>query len=177
MRLWARMARMSHRHAFLGIDSVVEIKSGPPVAVISKPQVPFRANRLFVEEACRQFALLDLRIGRNSQFVDGTEVSAEAFTRAHAGRLLDRLRASTYHVVAPPRLVIGYGAAPDTTAALSDAQPTRISPELAGEIDRMGEGATCDGAQVGMDVCLLVRNDGPAPTRFRAVLFGEIGAE
>lgn len=64
----------------LGFESAAAIAPGATAAITSRPQVPFRGERLTVpSDIAGSFSILDLRVGKNSQFVNAGAVPARVF--------------------------------------------------------------------------------------------------
>ncbi len=74
------------REQVLGFDSVTTIAAGATVNVTSRPQLTFRPDRLVVAGSiAASFLINDLKIGKNSQFLAGVSVPAEAFGQTAFG--------------------------------------------------------------------------------------------
>lgn len=74
------------REYVMGIDSVATIAAAATLSISSRPQVIFRPDRLVVPSTIAgSFLINDLRVGKNSQFVNATAVPAEAFTQGAVG--------------------------------------------------------------------------------------------
>lgn len=72
--------RMHARPAFVGLWTEEPISPGARSFVITVPQVIFRATRLVVSPRIAPFFnLLDLRVGKNSMFINTSKVTADAF--------------------------------------------------------------------------------------------------
>jgi len=68
------------REFTLGFDSVTPIPPGGTAQIISLPQVPFKGTRLVVpSDIAGLFLILDLRVGKNSQFVAAGAVPARVY--------------------------------------------------------------------------------------------------
>jgi len=91
-RLTALQAMLAHNKALLRTRGPTKartyfmgffapaVPAGATVTLIERPQVPFRAERFIVPSAfAPNFAILDLRIGKNSQLVTSQAVPAQAF--------------------------------------------------------------------------------------------------
>ena len=79
-------APTSAREYVMGIDSVATIAAAATSSLTSRPQVVFRPDRLVVPSTIAgSFLINDLKVGKNSQFVNGTAVPAEAFTQGAVG--------------------------------------------------------------------------------------------
>lgn len=64
----------------LGFESAAAIAPGATAQITSRPQVPFRGERLTVpSDIAGSFSILDLRVGKNSQFVNAGAVPARVF--------------------------------------------------------------------------------------------------
>lgn len=143
----------------LGFVSDGPVPPGATARVTSYPQAMFKARRLFVTEGSRDFSIADFKIGCHSQFPVGiVPIPAECFTRCHGGKLLQFVHRCC--PLRPPHLDVGGG------------EQWEIPEALADEVNRIGEGLSCDTAQVAMDMTFIVRNDGPESRFFRAALFG-----
>lgn len=160
------------RRAFLGVDSVQAIAPGETVAVVARPEVPFQANRFHVRDECAAFTIVDIRVGKNSQFTNPTPVPASAFTRKRAGALADEVYGVVPRLVLPAEPPVQIRANEAATRIDCDAQP--IESDHMAEADGFGEPADFDRCRIGMGIYVIVRNDGSTPLPFRAVYFGEI---
>lgn len=70
----------------LSIDSVATIAAGATSIITTRPQVIFRPERLVVGQAIApSFLINDLRVGKNSQFVNAGSVPAEGFSHQAQG--------------------------------------------------------------------------------------------
>jgi hypothetical protein len=68
------------REQVLGFDSVTAVAAAATANITSRPQLTFRPDRLVVAGSiAASFLINDLRIGKNSQFLAGVAVPAEAF--------------------------------------------------------------------------------------------------
>lgn len=64
----------------LGFESAIPVNPGTTAQITSRPQVPFRGERLIVpSDIAGSFSILDLRVGKNSQFVNAGSVPARMF--------------------------------------------------------------------------------------------------
>ena len=77
----------SSREWVLGFDSgSTDVPAAGSATIISRPQVVFRPERLAVASAtASSFLITDLKIGKNSQFLSGDPVPAEAFANISVG--------------------------------------------------------------------------------------------
>ena len=74
------------REIVMGIDSVATIAAGATANVSGQPQIVFRPDRIVIPSTIAgSFLINDLKVGKNSQFVNGTAVPAEAFTQGAFG--------------------------------------------------------------------------------------------
>lgn len=68
------------REFTLGFDSATTIAPGATAQIIQSPQVPFKGSRLVVpSDIAGLFLILDLRVGKNSQFVAAGAVPARVY--------------------------------------------------------------------------------------------------
>lgn len=64
----------------LGFESAAPIAPGAAATITSRPQIPFRAQRLVVpSDIAGSFSILDLRVGKNSQFTSAGAVPGRTF--------------------------------------------------------------------------------------------------
>lgn len=71
---------------WLGFDSDSPIKPGKTTRVISRPQVPFRPEKLVIpSELAHHFKVEDFRVGANSQFIDSTGMPGQLFSADLSG--------------------------------------------------------------------------------------------
>lgn len=64
----------------LGFESAAAIAPGAAATITSRPQIPFRAQRLVVpSDIAGSFSILDLRVGKNSQFTSAGAVPGRTF--------------------------------------------------------------------------------------------------
>lgn len=64
----------------LGFDSGTAVAAGATAQIIQAPQIPFKGTRLVVpSDIAGLFLILDLRVGKNSQFVSAGSVPARTF--------------------------------------------------------------------------------------------------
>jgi hypothetical protein len=118
---------------------------GNTVATISKrPQVIFRPRRLVYGGPAETFEILDVQIGRRSQWLDRGGISADCFP-AYPDYL---------------RELLGVGAEMEMT--------TRYF-ELVDKLDNF----RCDVIQVMLDFTIVIRNRQPHTAEFSCVVFGE----
>lgn len=76
----------SAREYVMGIDSVNTVAAAASLSIASRPQVVFRPDRIIVPSTIAgSFLINDLKVGKNSQFVNSTAVPAEAFTQGAVG--------------------------------------------------------------------------------------------
>lgn len=74
------------REYVMGLDTVATVAAGATATITSRPQVVFRPDRLVVPASiASSFLINDLRVGKNSQFVNATAVPAETFTQGAFG--------------------------------------------------------------------------------------------
>lgn len=74
------------REIVMGIDSVATIAAAATAIVQGQPQIVFRPDRIVIPATIAgSFLINDLKVGKNSQFVNGTAVPAEAFTQGAFG--------------------------------------------------------------------------------------------
>jgi hypothetical protein len=74
------------RHYVLGFDSVANVAAGAALAIVQQPQVIFRPERVVVPASIApNFLILDLRVGKNSQFASANAVPAEMFSQTAFG--------------------------------------------------------------------------------------------
>ena len=70
------------RELVLGFDSVANVAAGATVDVTSRPQVVFRPDRIVVPATIApNFLIVDVRVGKNSQFTAAQPVPAEVFSQ------------------------------------------------------------------------------------------------
>jgi hypothetical protein len=71
----------------LGFDSgITPIPAGGTASITSRPQVPFRGERLIVpSDIAGSFTITDLRVGKNSQFSSSGAVPARTFQENAVG--------------------------------------------------------------------------------------------
>lgn len=70
----------------LSIDSVATIAAAATALITTRPQCLFRAERLVIGQTIApSFLVNDLRIGKNSQFVNAGSVPGEAFSHTAQG--------------------------------------------------------------------------------------------
>jgi hypothetical protein len=70
----------------LGFESSIAVPAGNTATITSRPQVPFRGERLIVpSDIAGSFVLLDLRVGKNSQFTSTGAVPARTFQENAVG--------------------------------------------------------------------------------------------
>jgi hypothetical protein len=70
----------------LGFESALPVGPGATSSITSRPQVPFRGERLIVpSDIAGSFTLLDLRVGKNSQFSSSGAVPARTFQENAVG--------------------------------------------------------------------------------------------
>lgn len=70
----------------LGFESSIPVNPGQTASITSRPQVPFRGERLIVpSDIAGSFTLLDLRVGKNSQFSSSGAVPARTFQENAVG--------------------------------------------------------------------------------------------
>jgi len=70
----------------LGFESPAPVGPGATSSITSRPQVPFRGERLIVpSDIAGSFTLLDLRVGKNSQFSSSGAVPARTFQENAVG--------------------------------------------------------------------------------------------
>ena len=74
------------RDLVLGFDSVAMVASLATQNVTSQPQLMFRPDRLVIPATIApSFLITDLKVGKNSQFLNNGNVPAECFTQAAFG--------------------------------------------------------------------------------------------
>lgn len=70
----------------LSLDSVTTIAAAATASITTRPQVLFRAERLVIGNAIApSFLVNDLKIGKNSQFVNAGSLPGEAFSNLSVG--------------------------------------------------------------------------------------------
>lgn len=70
----------------LGFESPTPVAAGGTLSITSRPQIPFRGERLVVpSDIAGSFSILDLRVGKNSQFVSSGAVPARTFQENSVG--------------------------------------------------------------------------------------------
>ncbi len=70
----------------LGFESAAAIAAGVSQTITSRPQTPFRGERLIVpSDIAGSFTILDLRVGKNSQFTSTGAVPARTFQENSVG--------------------------------------------------------------------------------------------
>lgn len=70
----------------LGFDTVSTVAAGATVDVITRPQVIFRIDRFVVPASiAASFLIVDIKVGKNSQFVASAAVPAETFSNNSFG--------------------------------------------------------------------------------------------
>lgn len=70
----------------LGFESAAAIGVGATATITSRPQIPFRGERLIVpSDIAGSFSILDLRVGKNSQFTSSGAVPARTFQENAVG--------------------------------------------------------------------------------------------
>ncbi len=74
------------REYVMGLDTVTTVAAAATAVITSRPQVVFRPDRLVIPASiASSFLVNDLRVGKNSQFVNATAVPAETFTQGAFG--------------------------------------------------------------------------------------------
>lgn len=70
----------------LGFESPAAVPAGGAATITSRPQIPFRGERLIVpSDIAGSFSILDLRVGKNSQFTSSGAVPARTFQENAVG--------------------------------------------------------------------------------------------
>ena len=70
----------------LGFESPLAVPAGNTATITSRPQIPFRGERLIVpSDIAGSFSILDLRVGKNSQFTSSGAVPARTFQENAVG--------------------------------------------------------------------------------------------
>lgn len=70
----------------LGFESPTTIAPGATATITSRPQIPFKGARLIVpSDIAGSFSILDLRVGKNSQFTSSGAVPARTFQENAVG--------------------------------------------------------------------------------------------
>lgn len=70
----------------LGFESPLAVPNGNTATITSRPQIPFRGERLIVpSDIAGSFSILDLRVGKNSQFTSSGAVPARTFQENAVG--------------------------------------------------------------------------------------------
>lgn len=70
----------------LGFESPTTIAPGATATITSRPQIPFRGERLIIpSDIAGSFSVLDLRVGKNSQFTSSGAVPARTFQENAVG--------------------------------------------------------------------------------------------
>lgn len=68
------------RHLMLNFDTVATVAAGANVQLVSRPQVVFRPERLLIGGAfAPSFIINDIKVGKNSQFVNSAAAPGDAF--------------------------------------------------------------------------------------------------
>ena len=100
----------------LGFESAAAIPDGSTATITSRPQIPFRGERLIVpSDIAGGFSILDLRVGKNSQFTSSGAVPARTFQENAVGI---RLMLDTAQISQDVTLsVMNIGGAPQTFRA------------------------------------------------------------
>lgn len=100
----------------LGFESPTTIAPGATATITSRPQIPFRGERLIVpSDIAGSFSILDLRVGKNSQFTSSGAVPARTFQENAVGI---RLQLDTAQISQDVTLSVqNIGGAPQTFRA------------------------------------------------------------
>jgi hypothetical protein len=70
------------RELILGFDSIANVGAGVTLDITSRPQVVFRPDRVVVPATIApNFLIVDIRVGKNSQFTASQPVPAEVFSQ------------------------------------------------------------------------------------------------
>lgn len=74
------------RTSTLGFDSAANIAADATTTQTTRPQVTFRLERLVIPQAIApNFLITDVRVGKNSQFLNGNAVPGEVFASNAVG--------------------------------------------------------------------------------------------
>jgi hypothetical protein len=74
------------REYVMGFESPAAVNPGVVTSITTRPQVPFRCERLLVpSDIAGSFTILDFRVGKNSQFAANTAVPARTFQENAVG--------------------------------------------------------------------------------------------
>ena len=134
----------------LGLDSGDSlVLAGGSMTIEVAPQLPFKADQLYVDAESRCFSVNDILVGRNSQYITPDPVPAGAFTRG-SGDILDLFRAN-----------------PSPGALLE------LPLRLAEDTRECGLRLTFDVVQVGMSMSVRVTNRALIPARFLGAFIGD----
>lgn len=100
----------------LGFESPTTVLAGATATITSRPQIPFRGERLIVpSDIAGSFSILDLRVGKNSQFTSSGAVPARTFQENAVGI---RLQLDTAQISQDVTLSVqNVGGAPQTFRA------------------------------------------------------------
>lgn len=100
----------------LGFESATTIAPTATGVITSRPQIPFRGERLIVpSDIAGSFTILDLRVGKNSQFTSSGAVPARTFQENAVGI---RLRLDTAQISQDVTISVqNIGGAPQTFRA------------------------------------------------------------
>jgi len=70
----------------LGFESPTTVAAGATATITSRPQIPFRGERLIIpSDIAGSFSILDLRVGKNSQFTSSGAVPGRTFQENSVG--------------------------------------------------------------------------------------------
>lgn len=81
-----QMSPSKNRQQVLGFDSGSTVAAGAAYTATAQPQVVFRPERLVLSStSATNFLVLDLRVGKNSQFVSAGAIPGELFAHTAVG--------------------------------------------------------------------------------------------
>lgn len=100
----------------LGFESPTTVAAGATATITSRPQIPFRGERLIIpSDIAGSFSILDLRVGKNSQFTSSGAVPGRTFQENSVGI---RLQLDTAQISQDVTLSVqNVGGAPQTFRA------------------------------------------------------------